>query len=120
MNIRTDFRIPVDQRVPEYIITELVRLIAEKFDPDKIILFGSYAYGEPEPFSDIDLLVVMETDKDEWQQAQTIRAILPARSFGLDILVRSQSEINHRIAINDWFLKDIVTQGKLVYERDHS
>jgi len=119
MATQTDFRIPVDQRVPEHIIAELARIIAETFDPDKIILFGSYAYGEPEPFSDVDILVVMDTDKDNWQHAQAIREILPARSFGLDILVRSQSELDRRIGLGDWFLKEIVTKGKLVYERGY-
>ena len=119
MRTQTDFRIPVGQRVPAKIIRQVVQLIAQNFNPDKIILFGSYAYGIPEPFSDVDLLVIMERDQDEWQQIQQIRAMLPPRSFGLDILVRSQSEIEQRIALDDHFIKTIVAQGKVVYERNH-
>jgi predicted nucleotidyltransferase len=47
------------QRIPEQAIRAVVKRIAEKFQPEKIILFGSYAYGQPKLESDVDLLVVM-------------------------------------------------------------
>jgi len=114
-----DLRLPIDQSVPMDVIKDIARLIAEKFDPDKIILFGSYAYGNPEPWSDVDLLVIMDTSDGEWELMQAIRESIPARSFGLDIIVRSQATIQHRISVNDWFLEEITTQGKLLYARDH-
>lgn len=100
-------------------IRAVAQMIAEKFDPDKIVLFGSRAYGRPGTSSDVDLLVVMDTPQNESEAARSIRDALPPRSFSLDILVRSQSEIDRRIAQDDWFLEEITRQGKVLYERNH-
>jgi hypothetical protein len=113
------FRVDINKPVPERVIRALAQFIAEKFDPDKIVLFGSYAYGQPKPWSDVDLLVVMDTPNGEWPLIETIREALPPKSFGLVLLVKSQAEISRRIAINDWFLQDITTKGKVLYARDH-
>lgn len=58
----------VRDRVPQEAIDEVVRAIAERFQPQQIILFGSYASGDPRPESDVDLLVVMETPLKEAEQ----------------------------------------------------
>ncbi|MBI3361557.1 MAG: nucleotidyltransferase domain-containing protein [Chloroflexi bacterium] len=113
------FRVDIAKPVPKRVIRALAKLIAEKFDPDKIVLFGSHAYGRPTPWSDVDLLVVMETPKDPLEHALEIRMALPPRSFGLDLLVRSQTEIERRIIIHDWFLIEITTKGKVLYERNN-
>ncbi|MFZ5818485.1 MAG: nucleotidyltransferase family protein, partial [Chloroflexota bacterium] len=55
----------LDKPVPRRTIRAVVKHIAEKFQPEEIVLFGSYAYGKPNPSSDVDLLVVMETPKGE-------------------------------------------------------
>lgn len=57
-------------------IQQLVMIIAEKIHPQKIILFGSYAYGNPKPESDVDILVIMDTPLKESQQALEIRKAL--------------------------------------------
>jgi len=99
-------------------IEQLVAHIAEHFDPDKIILFGSYAYGEPKEWSDVDLLVVKEVPPDtEIPTAIAILNSLPHRDFALDLLVRSPSWIERRIPLGDWFIRDITTQGRVLYER---
>ena len=110
----------VRKRVPMRAIRAIARIIATKFDPDKIILFGSHAYGHPKPWSDVDFLVVMETPGGEWSITEAIRDSLPHRSFSLDILVRSQAEIDRRIAADDWFLEEVVSKGTVLYERDNS
>lgn len=103
---------------PMSAIQEIVEVIAGKFNPDKIILFGSYAYGAPRRGSDVDLLVVMETDKNPIEAAIDILNELPLRSFGLDVLVRAPADLEHRIAIGDSFVKEIVTKGRILYERN--
>jgi len=105
------------KRVPMRAIRTLARIIAEKFDPDKIILFGSHAYGRPQPWSDVDLLVVMDTPDGEWPVTKAIKLAMPDCSFSLDILVRSQTKIDHRLAISDWFMAEIMAKGKVLYER---
>lgn len=107
------------KRIPMRAIRAVTRHIAEQFRPDKIILFGSYAYGHPKPWSDVDLLVVMDTLEGEFELAWAISRSLSPHPFGMDILVRSQSEIENRIALGDWFIEDIMTQGKVLYEKDN-
>ena len=108
------------KRVPRHAIRALARLIAEKFDPEKIVLFGSHAYGHPKPWSDVDLLIIMETPNGEWALTEAIRDALPRRSYSVDLLVRSQAEIDRRIAADDWFLEEVVSKGTVLYERDDS
>ncbi len=98
-------------------IRVLVDDIAEKFYPEKIILFGSHAYGNPQPWSDVDLLVVMEGEQHPIEMSQTILRALPPFMFSVDIVVRSSETIQRRIELGDWFLKEIADRGKVLYER---
>ncbi|MCI0695285.1 nucleotidyltransferase domain-containing protein [candidate division KSB1 bacterium] len=104
------------RRIRKRAIRAVVKQIAEKFRPEKIILFGSYAYGKPRPESDVDLLVVMETSLRNSQQAvQIARAI--DYHFGLDLLVRSPQQLAERLALGDFFLQEVVEKGKVLYAR---
>ena len=104
-------------RVSRRVIDDLVQAIVNKFSPDKVILFGSYAYGEPQPWSDVDLLVVMDTPQGEGSAMRAVRNSLPRRPFSVDVVVRSQAEIDRRIALDDWFLEEITRKGQVLYER---
>jgi predicted nucleotidyltransferase len=108
------------KRIPMRTIRALAKHISEKFDPEKIILFGSYAYGKPTAWSDIDLLVVMDTPKGELETSLEIRETLPfLLMFGLDIVAKSHQVIERRKKLGDWFLIDITEKGKVLYERNH-
>ncbi len=107
-------RRPVSMRA----VRAVVRQIAERFRPEKIILFGSYAAGNPGPDSDVDLLVIMETPLSPRQQRLEISRALSPRPFPMDIVVRTPQEIQRRIAAGDFFLRDIITTGKVLYERN--
>ncbi|MCI0554377.1 MAG: nucleotidyltransferase domain-containing protein [Anaerolineae bacterium] len=89
---------PVYKRrgIPMRTIRAIAKHIAEKFNPEKIILFGSYAYGKPTAWSDVDLLVVMDTPKGEVETSLEIYKSLPTINFGLDIVVRSHEVIERR------------------------
>ena len=101
-------------------IRAIAKHIAEKFDPEEIILFGSHAYGKPTAWSDVDLLVVMDTPKGkELEKSLEIRKSLPSLTFGLDIVVRSRKVIEKRKKLGDWFLVDITEKGKVLYERSY-
>ena len=100
-------------------IKKICRRIAEEFKPEKIILFGSYAYGKPEPDSDVDLLVVMRFDGDYFLQAFRIRQRL-ALSLPMDLLVRTPEELQYRLDIGDSFMREIVERGKVMYEANHA
>jgi len=102
-------------RIPQTVIDELARQIAEKFQPQRIILFGSYAWGNPSPESDVDLLVVMETPHREAEQALQIYQQLDYL-FGLDLLVITPERLTERLNWGDSFLRDILKRGKVLYE----
>lgn len=95
-------------------IARLAYQIAEKFQPKRIILFGSYAYGTPTADSDVDLLVVMPT-RNMTEQACRIRSAVE-HPFPLDLLVRTPEVLKRRLAMGDWFLREIVDRGKVLYE----
>jgi predicted nucleotidyltransferase len=98
------------------VIRRYARAIAEEFDPDKIILFGSYAYGTPHEESDVDLLVVMPARN---QHDQAVRILWRLASpFRLDLIVRTPKQMAWRLEEGESFLTTIVTQGKVLYEKD--
>jgi len=97
----------------------VAKYIAEKFQPEEIVLFGSYAHGNPAPSSDVDLLVVMETPKGELKTSLEILRSLPSITFSIDILARSRATIIKRKQMGDRFMKDITDRGKVLYARDH-
>jgi predicted nucleotidyltransferase len=102
--------------IPMRLIRRYACAIAEEFQPDKIILFGSYAYGTPHDESDVDLLVVMPA-RNQHDQAVRIRWRLSA-PFRMDLIVRTPKEMKWRLEEGESFLTTIVTQGKVLYEKD--
>lgn len=107
------------KRIPMRTIRAIAKHIADTFNPEKIILFGSYAHGKPSAWSDVDLLVVMDAPKGDPETSLEIHQSLPMLTFGLDIVVRSSHAIERRKKLGDWFLIDITEQGKVLYERGH-
>ena len=107
------------KRIPMRVIRAVANQIANNFSPDEIILFGSYAYGKPTPWSDVDLLVIMETPKGELETSLEIVESLPPTLFSLDILARDRRTIDHRKAMGDAFMREITSKGKMLYARNH-
>ncbi len=99
-------------------IERYAQAVAQKFQPLKIVLFGSYAYGVPTKDSDVDLMVVLPKGvlgKRNRDRAFAIDAAVPA-GFPLDLLVRTPEDIEWRLAEGDCFLKDVFAKGKVLYE----
>src|SRR5256885_14824020 len=88
--------------VPKSVIRRFAREVAEKFQPAKIILFGSHAYGKPLADSDVDILVIMPC-RNELDQAVKISLVIDP-PFALDIIVRKPHNMEWRLAEGDWFL----------------
>src|SRR5205823_8306109 len=103
---------------PMSAIHRFARAIVRRFHPDRIILFGSYAYGTPTPDSDVDLLVVMPT-RNQLEQAVRIDEAIEERGFPLDLIVRTPKSLQSRLRWGDCFLQDIVARGKVLYEKAH-
>ncbi len=96
-------------------IQRVCNRIVREFQPLRVILFGSYAYGRPTPDSDVDLLVVMPFQGRSTEQAVKISSRLDHR-FPIDVLVRSPEEVKQRLAWNDFFIREITEKGKVLYE----
>ena len=111
-----DARYPV-HRIADKLLPYL-RVLVEQFRPQQIILFGSYARGQPDEHSDVDLLIIMPFEGDSIRKAVEIRSAVHA-GFPVDLLVRTPAQVEQRIAWNDWFMREIVGKGKVVYAAAH-
>ncbi len=98
-------------------INDIVSQIATKFDPDKIILFGSYAVGNATNNSDIDLLVIKETDLPKHKRSFDIQKLLIGSMIPMDILVYTKSEFEKEKNEKYSFLYSAIKTSKIVYER---
>jgi predicted nucleotidyltransferase len=99
-------------------IKDVGRQIAERFSPERVILFGSYADGEPTQDSDVDLLVVMPAKGSPADQSVEIRLAVSS-SFPMDVLVRTPEKVRERLAMGDPFMRRIMGRGKVLYEAHH-
>src|ERR1039458_6404292 len=104
--------------VAPHSIEHLAGEIAQRFHPRQIVLFGSYATGTATEDSDVDLLIVMPHRGPDYEAASRIRLALDV-SFPMDILVRSPAQVRRRLAMNDFFLSDIIQQGLVLHDCDN-
>ena len=93
--------------------------MADAVDPDKIILFGSYAYGKPNKDSDVDFLLVVpqKTRNDRNKMYLKASKALDPHTFPCDIVIRSKSDISWRMNEGDCFLQEVMEKGQVLYER---
>lgn len=96
-------------------IRDYCRKIAGEFSPQKIILFGSHAYGKPTADSDVDLMIVLPFRGNEVSKAAQIRSRLDA-PFPVDLLVRKPKFVAERLRERDMFIELVVNKGIVMYE----
>ena len=98
-------------------IQEVAGRIVKEFNPERIVLFGSYANGTPRPDSDVDILVVLPFEgKSFWKSLEISNTINP--SFAVDLLARRPEDTVRRYALGDPLIKGALDQGKVLYERN--
>lgn len=98
-------------------IQEVAGLIAEKFNPERIVLFGSYATGTAGPDSDVDLLVILPFEgKSFWKSLEIANLVDPP--FAMDLLARRPDDTAKRYALGDPLIKEALDRGKVLYERN--
>jgi len=100
------------------VIRRFARDVAKRFQPDKIVLFGSHAYGKPHQDSDVDILVVISARNAIDQAIKIDRVTDP--QFPLDLIVRTPKTIAWRLKEGDSFLREVMTKGKVLYEKTRS
>jgi predicted nucleotidyltransferase len=97
-------------------IESLADEIAREFNPEKIILFGSYARGTAGPDSDVDLLVILPFEGKPCRKSVEILNRVDAH-FPVDLLARNPADTANRYALGDPLLHDAIDHGKILYER---
>lgn len=108
------------RRIPEATRAELdkiVKQVVAAYQPDRIILFGSYAYGKPSADSDLDLLIIKKTAErfiDRWTSVRKIVSD-PERSIPFEPLILTPRELEERLARGDQFIEEIITKGEVLY-----
>ncbi len=98
-------------------ISEIVKKIATGYNPDKIILFGSYASGNPNDDSDLDLFVIKDTDLPRPQRMVQVRKMLYGSMVPIDLIVYTPKEIDESKENRFSFVYEVLNTGKTLYER---
>lgn len=98
-------------------VDALVTRIVADYAPQKVILYGSHAWGQPREDSDIDLFVIKNTPERFWDRADRIRRILTGlhRRVPLDVLVYTPEELASRLCGGDQFVSEIISRGEVLY-----
>lgn len=102
------------------ILSQIVENIKTKYNPEKIILYGSFAYGVPDENSDIDLLIIKETSERPLDRMALVHRIVDIRDSSypaFSAIVLTPDEIKQRLEIGDQFIEKILTRGELLYVR---
>lgn len=97
-------------------IKEVVDKIVKEYQPEKIILFGSYAWGELREDSDFDFFIIKKTKQPSLKRIEALDRIFSRREFPMDFLVYTPEQIEKQLAFGDFFVKDILTKGKILYD----
>ena len=107
-----------NQRIKN-VILEMVEKIKKEYKPEKIILFGSYAYGKPTQDSDIDMLIVKRTKKKSMDRWFFLKKLTrdPDRGIPFSPLVYTPKELKYRLSLKDSFVEEILERGEIHYER---
>jgi predicted nucleotidyltransferase len=99
------------------IFNEMVRRIVERFHPEKIILFGSYARDEFTEDSDLDILVVMPVENSQRQKANEIDLTLADRTVPIDVIVVTPEQFDRQKDLAGTIIYEAAHEGKVIYDR---
>jgi predicted nucleotidyltransferase len=102
------------------ILQEVITILRADYEPDEVILFGSYAYGRPHRDSDLDLFIVKDSAERPLDRRVKVRELLQSVNahIPLTLYVLTPFEIKQRLAMGDQFLQEIVNKGRVLYVRD--
>ncbi len=102
--------------VSQELLHEVTRRLAVEFKPEQVWLFGSYAWGQPDESSDLDLLVVVpQSDESPVRRAQRAHRCLRGLSIAKDILVKTRAELDRFRHVRSSLEAEILERGRLIY-----
>lgn len=96
-------------------IEEITQKIVKEYQPEKIILFGSYAWGKPDEGSDVDLFIITKSRLRRIDRARQVYRIIYGSGIPIDVIVYTPKEVKRRLQLEDFFIEDIVEKGKILY-----
>src|ERR1035437_9869459 len=102
--------------ITEEQINEIIKRVVDNYHPDKIILFGSYAYGKPNKDSDVDLLIVKDDDLPKIERNRKVRRYLKGLMVPVDVIVKTNKEFNDFKNIIGTIVYPAAKYGKVVYD----
>lgn len=102
-------------------IDKIKKLLISKYQPQKIILFGSFAWGKPGKDSDLDIFIIKKVNKPRPAREQDVYRLLMRhfsdRKLPVDIIVHTPQETDERFLLGDPFIKEVINSGKVIYDR---
>lgn len=110
---------PLKKQQLRSLILRLADEIRRKYQPEKIILFGSHAYGQPTTHSDIDLFIVKDTDRPRWERFVEVSNLIFELGIGIPVEphIYTPEELRDRFSLGDPFVLEILQKGKVLYDR---
>ena len=105
------------KKVSEDVINDIAKRIVDAVNPEKIILFGSYAYGKPTKNSDLDILVIMNSKLPRYKRSVPIYKALAGILIPKDIITYTPQEVEEWDEVPQAFITTAVSKGKVVYEK---
>lgn len=99
------------------VIEEIVNRVLQSVQPEKIILFGSHAYGQPHADSDLDILIIVNSDLPRYKRAVPIYKALAGLLIPKDILVYTPEEVDAWAEVPQAFVTTVLKKGKVIYEK---
>lgn len=107
----------MDRRRVDQVLAQAVELLKSRYQPERIVLFGSWAYGEPSDESDVDVLIVKQTDQPFHRRWAEVSQLLQPVIRGVDFspFVMTPQEVAQRQRARDPFIEDILTRGETLY-----
>ncbi len=107
----------MDPNQVRQMIEEILKKIVTGYSPRKVILFGSYAYGQPDEESDIDLLIIKDTDNRPIERWIELKRLLRDRNRTVSVspLVYTPRELEERLALGDFFIREVLEKGETLY-----
>lgn len=103
-------------KVTPELLADMTRRIVEAFQPHRVILFGSHAYGTPHKDSDVDLLVVMDSEERSAKRRMRVSPVARVPFLPMDVLVYTPLELAHKVELSDPFVGEMLEKGTVLYD----
>ncbi len=106
-----------NKKINDQTINQLLTIILNKAHPDKVILFGSHARGDAREGSDVDLLIIANSDLPRFKRSRQLYRLFNPYPFAMDLLVYTPAEVEEGLRTSVSFVSTVLREGRVLYER---